>query len=193
MKRNHIITIVLIALVGLSLNSCSSWRYQNPQGNIAQPSPPENRISPDQVVDVDPVQTSAVNETGEFEPKTIGDPVAKKNTPTITRLRKVNEKKSTPGLITHNTKGKSFFSDFLEHRKMLNDKVGKADHVEKAALSGWVRIMIILFVVGLILILIGIFLSIFISGPFWWLFYAIGALFIVAGFIILILGLVGLI
>lgn len=58
-------------------------------------------------------------------------------------------------------------------------------------LSNWLKIMIILLAVGVAVLITGIILAYGIGGPIGPVFYLIGALLILAGLIVMILGLVG--
>jgi hypothetical protein len=175
------------------LSSCSNWNYKHPRvrtesdkvdyvdANADLPNKLADSLSPNLVSD-----------------KSITNPVifhnrGNQNKTEYFNNKKTNDSKSGSIKNVDNKLAKSPFTFITKIHRVQHDKMAKAKSVKKEGASGWVRIMIILFVVGLILLLIGIFLTVFISGAFWWLFYGIGALLILAGVIVLILGLLGLI
>lgn len=193
MKRNLTMTMVLFAIIGLTLTSCSSWRYNNPRVSVDKQT----------VIYTKPTNDAPKELSASSDDKMVEESKTEtRNTEVVTNLSSKPNKpvairtthRKAPMLVKTNTeKSKPAFEVLADLFKKKADNVNKTKHVEKAAASGWVRIMIILFVVGFILLLIGIFLSVFVSGGFWWLFYAFGALCIFAGIIVLILGLLGLI
>jgi hypothetical protein len=191
--KHTTITKTCIALIGFAfmLTSCSTWRYNKQQRvrieTEAIPSD-DTHIYPSEMSN--PVTTSTEKEIKLIPEKntTVTYGEQKKIDPI-----KVNKQKPLVVKSIKDNKTPSTFQLLADHFKRHDKKVCKAQDVEKTAASGWVRIMIIFFVVGFILLLFGIFLSIFIFGPFWWLFYAFGGLLILAGFILLILILLGLI
>ena len=187
MKRNLTITKLMIALIGLTLTSCSTWHYQHSRVSVEREKTTTVTIEPTSAVSMITSPTDKVIENGKVELNTINNSTIDKNKSENISLAKTDTKKSP---VVTKTPVKSFIDHFI---KKQNNDLHKVKKVEKEAFSGWVRIMIILFVVGFLLILIGIFLSVFIFGGFWWLFYTFGALLIIAGFIVLILGLLGLI
>jgi hypothetical protein len=166
------------------MSSCNKWHYDHPR------------------VKVDLDQPNEVNEATAFpQQRSITTEVPMNNGTTVIQpsnnevVSVENGVKNTPVTAPHQNPIKSkkpTKSPFSFIKKLMDgDRLFKVNEVEKSALSGWVRIMVILFVVGFILVLIGIFLSVFLYPGFWWLFYFFGSLCILAGFIVLILGLVG--
>jgi hypothetical protein len=192
MKHSITITKTIIAMIGFTfmLTSCSTWRYnKQPRVRIEAEVIPSDDIQTDSREMINP---STILTEKKTESTLENNTTIKYGEQENLQHTKVNKRKNPfVGSITHKTP--SFFKLMADQFKKHDKQVCKAKDAEKTALSGWVRIMIILFVVGFILLLIGIFLSVFIFGGFWWLFYAFGALLILAGFIILILGLLGLI
>lgn len=190
------ISFILVAAICL-LSSCNKWHYDYPR------------------VKVDLNQANELNQAEaipQIQPVTTEDPMDDGMTtvlqPTTKEVAYVetNKQEQTAPVTTAehkapvkakkdpSTKAQDNKKPFSFIQKLMNDgdKLFKVNEVEKSAVTGWVRIMIILFVVGFILVLIGIFLSVFLHPGFWWLFYFFGALCILAGFIVLILGLVGI-
>lgn len=193
MKRNLTMTKIMIAIIGLTLTSCSSWRYNNPRVSVDK----QNTIIAEPTSDA-PHEVAAAsydNVAGESKTEMKATPrtstISNKSTKPV--LVRTPAKKSSVVANVNVEKHKSIFDVFGDRLNKKTDQVNETKDVERTKASGWVRIMIILLVVGLILLLIGIFLSVFVTGAFWWLFYAMGGLFILAGLIVLILGLVGLI
>ncbi len=195
MKRRLTLTKSILAIVGLTfiLSSCSSWRYNNPRVSVEKETTPY--VNQEVVL---PVQLAASPEADVMEDRilehgTVNDPRLSNTYPGNTQLTNENKQNSPVVLTINHAKNNTSLKLFSDHVKRQGNHSCKTKSVEKTALSGWVRIMVLLFVIGFILLLVGIFLSVFIYGGFWWLFYAFGALCILAGFVILILGLVGLI
>ncbi len=194
MIRNFTITKAVIGLISLTfiLSSCSTWHYNNPRVRVDK----QNSTYPNNEIE-EPAELAAIPWAEGMEDKKAEHTLAVDSTKNrvntdISYVENMNDQKLPSEASANYTKSKTplnLFSDLIK----TPHKIFKAQQVEKNALSGWVRIMVILFVVGFILLLIGIFLSVFIYGGFWWLFWTFGALCILAGFIILILGLVGLI
>jgi len=178
-----------------TLSSCSTWHYNTPRIKVdrsteidmASKNEPKDSVATitAQSNDVE----NSVRETAEINNQTASTETSVVTADVVKHKTKVLPVKSTQ--IKKEKKGIKYFTQKL--MKDINQQLFKVKDVGKTAASGWVRIMIILFVVGFILILVGIFLSVFLGGPFWWLFYGFGALCLLAAFIILILVLVGLI
>ena len=200
MKTHTKITKVMVVLVSLTfiLSSCSPWHYKNVRVkvdtektdlNIAFAEAPKN-IS--ETVTAQSVylesETSATPQENNALVSTDKSVVTASEVKKESKIYPSQKAKVKVVKIKKEKKGIMYFT-----KQIMKNQLFKVKDVEKTALSGWIRIMVILFVVGFILLLIGIFLSIFLSGPFWWLFYAFGSLCILAGFVILILVLVGLI
>lgn len=72
--------------------------------------------------------------------------------------------------------------------KIISKQLQSPDHTQ---LSNWLKIMIILLAVGVAVLITGIILAYGVGGPIGPVFYLIGALLILAGLIVMILGLVG--
>lgn len=184
MKRNITLTKSLIVAIcfTLVLSSCSSWHYKHSRVSVDR----DKAISlPIATVPVELAVIPVENKITLMEKTELSANPKKAD--------QVNNNKTSGEVKTNSTQGKSQMNIFTDHIKKIGKAFEAPKTVEKSALSGWVRIMVILFVVGFILLLIGIFLSVFIYGGFWWLFYTFGALCILAGLIVMILGLVGLI
>ncbi len=188
MKRNLTITKVLIGVIALTLSSCTSWRYQHSRVSVDREKTINIATTPNSLAEIASTPSDKVIETGKMEQTTSTvSLVSSKKSNNIALDQKADQK--TPLMTKSKTPIKHLVDQFKKH----TDATHQVKHVEKSAASGWVRIMIILLVVGFILLLIGIFLSVFVSGAFWWLFYALGGLLLLAGLIVLILGLLGLI
>jgi hypothetical protein len=184
-------SFILVGAIFL-LSSCNKWHYNHPRVKVDLDQP--NEVNEATAF---PQQRSVTTEVPENDGMTVIQPSTtevasvekeSKNTPVSTPHQSpIKHKKEGP--VKHKKESKSPFS-FI--KKLNNgEHLFKVNEVEKADLSGWVRIMVILFVVGFIMVIIGIFLSVFLYPGFWWLFYFFGSLCILAGFIVLILGLVG--
>lgn len=188
MKRNLAIIKVLIGLVGLTLTSCSAWRYNTPRVSVDR----EKAMYVNTATNVPIAMLTTQNhlkENGKIDLGSINKVNISKPVSNITPKVKVNSANSETSI--QHLKNNSPLHLFA--KQVRNKKPCKIEHAEKATATGWVRIMIIFFAVGLILLLVGIFLSVFLFGPFWWLFYALGSLLILAAIIILILVLIKLI
>jgi hypothetical protein len=189
MKMNLTITKSLIAIIGLTLTSCSTWHYNTPRVSVDRVKTNTITTQPNSSVEIPVTHEPVV-----ANKKVVMTEHAIYNKPAQKDVIQVKDTKAKTAVLstTQTTEKKSLFTTLTEKIAQKKNllKVAKS---EKTAASGWVRIMIIFFVVGLILLLVGIFLSVFIAGPFWWIFYALGGLFILGGLIILILVLLGLI
>lgn len=186
MKSNLTITKVLIGIIALTLSSCSSWRYQHSRVSVDREKTTNVATAPNSTVEVETASNDKVIEGGKMEVNSI-------NYNHSTKSDKVNSNNNNTIKLPLGAKTKSPINDIVDHFKKHSNAAHQVKNVEKSTASGWVRIMIILLVVGFIVLLIGIFLSVFVSGAFWWLFYALGGLLLLAGLIVLILGLLGLI
>jgi hypothetical protein len=195
MKRNLTVTKSILGIIGLTfmLSSCSTWHYKHPRVRIEGEDPVYSQMKEERPNDLT-IMTTA-EEPGNKQIKTgpVADPRLVTEQSDKFYLTDRNAPKSSVVKETTLKNTNSPLKLFANHVKTHKNGTCNAQSVEKTAATGWVRIMIILFVVGFILLLIGIFLSVFVFGGFWWLFYAFGALLILAGVIVLILGLLGLI
>jgi hypothetical protein len=195
MKKNIILTKSLVVAISLTfiLSSCSSWHYQHSRVSVDH-----NKVISLPVEVSTPLQYEIIPMNNKVELNTKEHTkvtnVKSKNVDRVKNISKTYPVTTTPVTTkTSSTPKKSIMAVFTDNIKKIGKAFQAPKTIEKSALSGWVRIMVILFVVGFILLLIGIFLSVFIYGGFWWLFYTFGALCILAGLIVMILGLVGLI
>lgn len=183
-------TILGLIGVGLILSSCNNWHYKHPRVRIDINREIEKENEAKKTNDdfsVEPLVSIKEEESIK------NDSNQKVNTSHFITYKKksMNKESSTHQINTQKKKAVSYFSFMADQIQKQKSSIREAKSVEKQAMAGWVRIMIILFAIGLILLLVGVFLTIFVSGAFWWLFYGLGALLILAGFIILILGLIG--
>ncbi len=188
--REAIIVLVCLTFV---LSSCSPWRYNYPRTKVdIEQSNEAQNLKDKQTNDVSTTCTeSASNEyikSAAGEPEELSVGTSEETTVELTPARTASSSVDHSANTQENGTIVGWLTEKLgkEPQKLL-----KAQEVEKTALSGWVRIMIILFVVGFILLVVGILLSVLLHPGFWWLFYMFGVLCILAGFIVLILGLVG--
>jgi hypothetical protein len=179
------ISFILVAAICL-LSSCNKWHYDYPRVKVDLNQ--ANELDQTEAVpQIQPVTSEIPADNG-----TVVQPSANESV----SVEADQHQQQAPVAVEHKSpvkakkEAKKPFS-FIQ-KLMDGDRLFKVNEVEKSALTGWVRIMIILFVVGFILVLVGIFLSVFLHPGFWWLFYFFGSLCILAGFIVLILGLVGI-
>ena len=165
----------------LFLTSCTSWHYKHARIKIE----PQNGIPVEETSNIAPVTPSMVEAATENsvvspslnEQASIStDMVANKNTIPQNAQLKHKQKADANYYVQKFDQGRHLF---------------KVKQVENTQLSGWLKIMIILFAVGLILVIFGAIFSAVFFGGFWWFFYLIGSLCILAGFVVLVLGLVG--
>jgi hypothetical protein len=178
------------------LSSCSSWHYNHPRVQVDQQRNDQPQIQQTQIPqDGNTTTTTAEILNNESTAPEVNVVATNEEASTVKSVPVVNKKsrsldKSVPQkkVVKKETKGKGFFFE----KFVKNNKLFKVKSVEKSAVTGWVRLMIILFAIGFIMCLIGIFLSVFLHPGFWWLFSFFGGLCILAGFIVLILGLVGI-
>jgi len=182
--------ILAIFLIGFC--SCSTWHYKNPRVKVEIERPNVDLISIEESKAAAETSTSQSIMMENVVPAAI-EPSAEvaSNEKTIAlSSNNENRKINFPDKQSKIKKGK--FGLFLFTEKIIDQsRLFKAKDVQKSALSGWLRLMIIFFAVGLILIVTGAIFSVFIHGGVGWLFYLFGSLCILAGFIFLILGLVG--
>lgn len=190
MKRNlpvQKVYFILVAFVFI-LSSCSTWHYKIPRVSVDVDKTVYH--NPGKVHSSDLTVTSRSNT------------MESKNELETENLSTVADASTSVQLnVEDHKKSKTFFKETTKTKRMdpsFSEKL-KNDHsllqvkdVEKTALSGWLRIMIILFAVGLLLVIIGAILSAVFLGGLWWLFYMIGSLCILAGCVVLVLGLLGI-
>lgn len=189
--------ILMITIFAMVFTSCSTWHYNHPRVQVDQPKNDAPQI--DQALLPQEgnatTTTSEILKNDESLPEvnvvaTSEEASIEKSAPVLNKKSKSLEK-SIPQKNKVVKKEKKSNGSFFE-KLFKPDQLFKVKEVEKSAVTGWVRLMIILFVVGFILCLMGIFLSVFLHPGFWWLFSFFGGLCILAGFIVLILGLVGI-
>ncbi len=197
MKTLIHIRLAIGVLVVLAISSCSPWHYNHPriavdkQQTVLLQKETTPEVESNQVFttcEMLALENEALDVTKPTEENSSEIASVDKNvitTPSNDHIKNVVPVKQSK-LKKNKSKTVSYTERFKE-----KSQVFEVQDVEKSTLSGWVRIMVILFVVGFILLLFGIFFSIFLHGLFWWLFYMFGAMCILAGFIVLILGLVG--
>ncbi len=172
--------MAMVVLLMMVLSSCSTWHYHHARVRIDVDQTNrinEVKINSTQLAAVeDPTNESSIarNEISIAEKKVVDQsPVINTDASTLTNYEDGNQ-------------ATSFEKQMSTHHLL------KVSKVEKTSLSGWMRIMIILFAVGLLLIILGAIFSAVLPGGFWWFFYLIGSLCIIAGFVILVLGLLGI-
>lgn len=183
----------ILLLATLLFYSCSSWHYQHPRVKTDSDGSDMEMGSIDRsktISEIVTVQSVKIENSGAYKSDLNAEVVSTEKMVIISPVMK----KETKVLSSQSTKTKmdKKGTGYYTQKVMDDHYLLKVKEVEKSTLVGWVRIMIILFVVGFIFLLMGIFFSIFLHGV-WWMFSMLGSLCILAGFIILILGLVGLI
>jgi hypothetical protein len=199
MKHSTNIIKTLIAVIAISFffTSCSPWHYKNPRVRIDRQDPAVQEEVSNKDIQTESVTSQAID----IEKASILKDSIKQKESLNTEVASIDHKKvelsvtkksaqHMPAQKRVSKKTTKMSGNFFE-RALKSQPFFKVKDVEKSALSGWVRIMVILFVVGFILVILGILLSVFLYPGFWWLFYFLGTLCILAGFIVLILGLVG--
>lgn len=161
------------------LSSCSTWHYKHARVKIDA----DDAITVEEPSPVAPLTIVANSETAPQQAEMdqsadISSPLKEqiKIAPGSNRLQHKDQSKSSGYFVQKFNQGKHLF---------------KVNEVEKTQLANWLKIMIILFAVGLILLILGAIFSAVIFGGFWWFFYLFGSLCILAGCIVLVLGLVG--
>jgi hypothetical protein len=186
---------MMVSFLIIALTSCSTWHYNHSRVQVDKQKNDEPQIEQTQIPQDGNVTTTTAeilnNEQAspELNVAAANQEVSiEKSIPVIEHKTKAI-KKSAP--TVKEVKGKKEGNFFTRQISKIT-KLFKVQDVEKSAVTGWVRLMIILFAIGFIMCLIGIFLSVFLHPGFWWLFSFFGGLCILAGFIVLILGLVGI-
>jgi hypothetical protein len=167
------------------LSSCSSWHYHQPRVRVDLDQANELTQAPAAI------QTPLTSEA----PATVQqEPVLPSNSD-VASIETQTQANAIPATKAHKVpaKTKKEKKDPFSFIQKLKDdhQLFQVQDVEKTAMANWVRIMIILFVVGFVFLIVGIILTVTIFGGLWWIFYVLGSICILAACIILILGLVG--
>lgn len=168
------------------MTSCSTWHYKNPRVSIDM----------DQQVQNKPMKEHPNN------PDVLLEADDAVYVSTITEENIAKEYSQVPGEMSIDAKKNNSLNEEVKSSNTIigekyssfhkvKHKTYKVKHAEKTALSGWLRIMIILLAVGLVLLILGAIFSAVLFGGFWWFFYLIGSLCILAAAIVLLLGLLG--
>ncbi len=181
MKTFTQLSLFFISL--LLIYSCNTWTYQHP------------RVRVEKMPDMETTERLPVPKADLLPRHIEEEKLALKSEEKVVALneapsRSDNTRSKTADVTT--TKHKTIKDQVVKHHNYKSDyHLNKVKQTQKTALSGWLKIMIILFVVGVVLIVIGAILAFAVGHGVWWIFYALGGLCILAGCIVLLLGLLG--
>ncbi len=189
---------IIAAMLGFMfiLYSCSPWHYNNPRVKVDKQQ--VNLVQNESEPVMDTKELTVTFQSIEMEKKSVvidnpeenSEVVASVSNNKINPPVKIKIKDITPVKHTKLKKNRPDTPSYTERFKEKSE-VFQVQDVEKTMMHGWLRWMILLFVIGIILIVMGAIFSVLFFGLLWWLFYFFGSLCILAGFIVLILGLVG--